>query len=389
MSAKNIENGRRGFLRLVGIAAGTAVLGALHVEFASGVELAQESGDTGRIRLIAEKKWTLAQLAYRVTNAWKGVDGFNYLGYQGVILQELPTTEEVRLWNTLDEMYKKGFDASLDNGSLGVTIPPYEQVDDKSGGNLEIAIANRISIFGVPSEVVAFANEYRDSGLEPGVFTSSGKRYPGGYRVWRLQRIAIQMWDDGRTQRILAGDAAKKAGIVPKEAQLQNADLNFGKFDSPAVVTQPAVPENTVKLPPLPSGGLNDEQMAKFTESQPWKYDVVGGATSIRTSENAIGVIRSFGLKEGKVEVTVSTDKANPQEVRTVVIDPLAGVNFVVERTGNVWYRASSAEEVIRAFELSVKIGDRIYLGHKISGQSFPGVISHPQPVDTLVFFRR
>lgn len=146
------------------------------------------------------------------------------MAYQGAILQLEPKSGKINLWNTLDQMHDLGLDARLDNGSLGVTIPPYEDFNDGSNGDLNRAFRNRLERFGIPSNIAAWVNNFREK-FETGVFTSGGKKY-GPYTVYRLQRMAVQVWENGSIQRILVGDAAKNAGLIPQGVLLDRPDTN-------------------------------------------------------------------------------------------------------------------------------------------------------------------
>lgn len=368
---------RRTFL---GGAAGTLALGAALATDTSRVTLAapQEAADaapgtTERIRRVAETKYTVDQLGYRVTNAWKASDGFNMLGYQGVLLQEDPTSGDVRLWNTLDEMNKAGLDTQLDNGSLEVTIPPYQQVDDKSGGDLEVAFKNRVAIFGVPADVVGFANSYRRSGLEVGVFTSPGKSY-GDYEVWRMQRIAVQRWKDGRIQRILAGDAAKKAGIVPQAAQLAEADLKFGDFSGAAPAPVEA-PKPTAAFPPHPGGNVfetNPAEREKVLSRMGWEYINIPEGVSLAGKHIST-------KKDGdRIIITVATNKSNPNETKEVVLEPklMNGVQFV-DIALKPYYQSSDPDITFQAVNHYVRSGDPINVIRMSEADSGPLAAQH------------
>ncbi|TSC89438.1 MAG: hypothetical protein G01um10145_595 [Microgenomates group bacterium Gr01-1014_5] len=351
-----------------------------------GIRTAEADGGvsevTARIRAVAETKYTVDQFGYRVTNAWKAPDGFNMLGYQGLMVQEEPTTGEVRLWNTLDEMNKAGLDAKLDNGSLGVTVPPYEQVDDKSGGNLEIAFRNRVDIFGVPSDVVEFANSYRRSGLEVGVFTSKGKDY-GGYKVWRMQRIAVQRWEkDGLIQRILVGDAAKAAGLVPRDAQLASPDLNFGNFS--AQPEQPVKTEPTVNVPPLPPGGFiyDEEQVAKAL-NMPW-YRKEGINEKTHTLQLS-GKLIDWSVDGNNLVLKIATNKDDLNEINEISFVPQEqdSIWFYIARYPKVWthYKSTEIASALTAMNLYFKKGDPVYTTRRIRGG--PTSYGYAQRIDT------
>lgn len=161
-------------------------------------------------------------IGYRISNGWISADGFGYMAYQGAILQYDQNSGRVNLWNTLDQMHAMGLDAKLDDGRLGVTIPPHTDFNDGSNGDLDLAFRNRIIHFGIPNNVIAWVNNFR-SMFETGAYTSPGKDY-GAYKVFRLQRLAVQVWKDGLIQRILVGEAYKNAGLIPQDVLLPRPD---------------------------------------------------------------------------------------------------------------------------------------------------------------------
>ncbi|MBM4438043.1 MAG: hypothetical protein FJ029_12615 [Actinobacteria bacterium] len=159
-------------------------------------------------------------IGLRTSNAWKGVDGAWYLAAQGAILQRIGQ-RPINIWNTLDQMHEHGYDPQLDAGSFGARVPPLEDWLDGSEGNFALAFRRRIEHFQVPAQVVEFVNALRASGFETGALTARGY---GPFVAYRLQRMAVQVWKDSslprRVQRVLAGDAAKRAGLVPRVAYL-------------------------------------------------------------------------------------------------------------------------------------------------------------------------
>lgn len=184
-------------------------------------------------------KFGVNNIGYRVSNAWLGDDGWYYAAWQGAILQtDLRGTTQ--LWNTLSEMHDREMDPKLDNGAYGVTVPPQENFIDGANGDIDKAFDIRTKHFGVPEAIDVYAREMRES-FEIGTPTSGAKIYPDvhtpAYRVVRYQRVAVQEWltgkNKGLVQRILVGDAAKTAGIVPKEVWLDKPDMGTKSGESP------------------------------------------------------------------------------------------------------------------------------------------------------------
>ncbi|MBI4078782.1 MAG: hypothetical protein HY429_00570 [Candidatus Levybacteria bacterium] len=219
-------------------------------------------------------------LGYRISNAWKGADGFWYCGFQGGILQR--QGEQTNVWNTLDEMHNLGLDNALDNGSLGVTVPPHVDFDDKAFGDLPRAFAVRVEKFQVPQQILDFVQNLRKI-FETGTFTSPGKNY-GPYIVWRTQRMAFQFWTDGPNkgliQRILVGDAAKNAGLIPQEAQLIAPAINEATASpvSPEPNPTEAVLANTqlvdrIQLPVMVRPGTRTLE-SRITPTSPFAVEI-------------------------------------------------------------------------------------------------------------------
>ncbi|MCL4353051.1 hypothetical protein M1615_01100 [Patescibacteria group bacterium] len=200
----------------------------------SAIDTEQDPAMTSLMKAYAyEKLGAPGTTGYRVSDAWKGKDGFWYQAYQGAILQTPDKNTPPVLWNPLDQMHEYGLDPMLDNGSLGVTIPPMEDFNDGvPPGHTQESFDIRVQHFNVPPNIVSFVENLRKT-FETGVFTSHGKDY-GPYVVWRTERMAFQLWKvdspasgakAGDIERILAGDAAKKAGLVPGQVQLASPDL--------------------------------------------------------------------------------------------------------------------------------------------------------------------
>lgn len=379
--------GRRGFLRLAGTAGAAAVLAPFvnpspkpfdaPVASAAGPEAAPLAdagvtpGTTERIRQIVETRYTVDQLGYRVSNAYKDKEGFLYVAYQGAIIQQDPNNGDARLWNSGDEAHKLNLDARLDNGSLGVTVPPYEEINDNSNGDLETAYRNRLGTFRVPADVAAFADGYRKGGLEIGVFTSHGKDY-GGYTVWRTQRIAIQKWNDGRIQRILLGDALKNAGLVPKEAQLSEADLKFGDFSGkpigPAPEPAPQPTPETQKYNFPGYYGLDAATRENVLNGIRWAYGERHGEVEAIA---ATGKLMSVTKDGDKVIVTVATNKGNSNETHQVVIEPKDrdGLRFT-NAFYIPYYQTSNPEIAYQAILYYLRPGDPIQVSRYFKGDS-------------------
>jgi hypothetical protein len=75
--------------------------------------------------------------------------------------------------------------------------------------------------------------------FETGAFTSKGKDY-GPYIVYRLQRMAAQVWkNSGLIQRILVGDAYKAAALIPKYALLPGPDTGGSSYSQSSDIATP------------------------------------------------------------------------------------------------------------------------------------------------------
>ena len=164
---------------------------------------------------------------FRISDAWKGEDGFEYIAFQRTIFQR-NGSGQIALWNTLDNAHIFGLDAALDSGALGVTIPSMRDFVDKAS-NLEGIYAERTNLLNVHPDIQAAAAQTRQF-LEIGVPT--GYKLYGPYEVVRYQRAAFMRWldgpDEGLVQGILAGDAAAAAGLIPKDVLLDKPDLGSG-----------------------------------------------------------------------------------------------------------------------------------------------------------------
>ncbi|OGY08756.1 MAG: hypothetical protein A2782_03320 [Candidatus Blackburnbacteria bacterium RIFCSPHIGHO2_01_FULL_43_15b] len=166
-------------------------------------------------------------LGARLSDWWKGADGFGYMEWQRSRIQEFPSGE-IALWNELDNMSEYGLDPKLHDGTYGVTIPPVQRFQDRAT-DLEGIIRERADILRMPSDVWTRLQEIR-SFFEMGVLQAFFDY--GSYSVWRFQRGALQKWTDGPDrgliQGILVGEASVKAGLVPKDVLLDKPDIGSG-----------------------------------------------------------------------------------------------------------------------------------------------------------------
>ncbi len=187
-------------------------LSAINTEKDIDVILQKTGGIVQKIgRLFPDAETRVNALGARLSNWWKGADGFGYMEHQRGRIQEFPSGE-IALWNELDNMSEYGLDSKLDDGSFGVTIPPQRRFQDKVTEIGEI-FNERAGVLGMPADVLARAQEIREY-FEIGVPT--GFKDYGPYSVWRFQRAALQKWNDGSDkgliQGILTGEAAIKVG---------------------------------------------------------------------------------------------------------------------------------------------------------------------------------
>lgn len=198
-------------------------------------------------------------LGYRISNAWVGLDNFRYISFQRAIIQK-GTDNRLYLWNTLDNMSDFGMDAALDNGTFGVTIPSKRQFQDKAT-TLEGIFSERAALLSMPADVLDFAQQTRKA-LEIGVPT--GYKNYGPYEVWRLQRLAIMKWNAGENkdaiQGILAGDAAKSAGLIPADVALAQPDIGSGGGENISLLLGENPLSRVIPIPGIetiktPSGG--------------------------------------------------------------------------------------------------------------------------------------
>lgn len=235
---------RRGFLRLGGVMLGGIVTsGTGLLSWPIPAARAEVLTDSNSVLEAFGNSLSVEAIGYQISKAWNQ-DGFAYIAYQGAILQLDKNTGQVNLWNTLDQMHSPlNLDEKLDNNTLGVTVPPLEDFEDGTNGDLNLAFQRRIEYFGVEPRVVDWVNRFRQQ-FETGVFTSHGKDY-GSYIVYRLQRIAVQVWkDSGQIERILVGDAYKAAGLIPQAALLSTPIIRGDNSESVPVyrsIDQPAV----------------------------------------------------------------------------------------------------------------------------------------------------
>lgn len=331
--------------------------------------IVEESVNTTMKRKAAQ--WGVEALGGRTTETWDPQDGFQYMAFQRAILQRDPRSGDIRLWNTLDEMHNRGMNARLDNGSLGVTIPPQVDMDDRSGGSLDVAFANRVKAFEVPSDILGYVNNFRGS-FETGVFTSPGKDY-GSYEVWRLQRMAVMRWkDSGLIQGILAGDAAKAAGIVPADVRLTAVDLNFanggGVAESPkpnpAPVSAPEAPK--VQVPDLPSGGIHDNQYPDELRQITLRY-MTRFYKETPLSIQGSGVITGWDIGDNQIvlHIDISGDR------KDIPLKPTSGnrISWYAARSSEIlFYQSPDMATTVAALQKYLRLGDPMSVAVRVDG---------------------
>jgi len=331
---------------------------------------------TDIFRRFIETKFTVDDVGYRLSNAFTLGDGFDYMVNQGIVFQRVRDTGEIRPWNTLDVLHDRGYDAFLDDYiKSGVTIPAHVDIDDNSGGNLEKAFNNRVQTFGVKPRVEAFARALRTK-AEIGVPTSPTKNY-GSYEVTRFQRIAVQEWlegpQKGLIQRILAGSAFARTGLVPKEALLAEPDVDgWGKFGLQPQPEQPVKTETAVNVPPLPPGGFlyNEQQVAKALNGIPW-YRKEGINEKTHTLQLS-GKLIDWSVNGNNLVLKIATNKDNLNEIDEIFFVPQDqdSIWFMLSRppTPSVHYKSTEIATSLSAMNLYFKKGDPIYTGRRIRG---------------------
>lgn len=219
---------RRNLLR-AGVALGaTTVLGSTsHMEPAFAENLSDgNSIQVDQLMSQTGEKYGIDGVGVVLSKAFKWRDGTWLKVYQGGVIQYIPDSGEINLWNTLDVLSDDlKLDAKLNDGSLRVTVPPKENFDDHSGGNFVVAFNTRNKYFNPHPDVQKWVNEKRQT-FETGALTSHEVDYED-YTVTRYQRVAVQRWTKGPkkglVQRILVGEAMKNAGLIPEEALLKES----------------------------------------------------------------------------------------------------------------------------------------------------------------------
>ncbi len=140
----------------------------------------------------------------RMNDGWTAGNGKDYLVMQRMILEK--GDDNIHIFPALDAMHISGLDTRLDDGSLGVTVPP-------------VKLDSAILLGKLPDEITASIEDLKKLGFDPGVPTSEFKDY-GGYYVVRFPGVALQYWkDDKHVDLILVGEAAFRAGMVPDDKQ--------------------------------------------------------------------------------------------------------------------------------------------------------------------------
>lgn len=174
-------------------------------------------------------RFTVDDIGYRISNSWKSnKDGLWRCAWQGILLKDDPT-HGIIPENSLDD-FLKPYDAYLE---AVYQIPPHQDWNDSSNGDINAAFENRIKHFGIGPEVENWIREKR-ARFETGLPTSREEDY-GPFKNTRLQRYVVQRLPDGIIRRVLVGDIVKEVGrsvpgekIIPDEALLLQPDLGTG-----------------------------------------------------------------------------------------------------------------------------------------------------------------
>ena len=151
------------------------------------------------------------------------LDGFTYQAAQGALLQWRPELGRAVLANTFEMLQDAGKDGWLSEAK-GIPAPI---ADDGSGGDWERAKAARLSWLtndAIKAKYLSAGSVERAIELYGLPMSKPEKRGP--FVVQRFQRIAFQLWVEdvpgmparGSVVRVLGGDLAKEAGLVPASA---------------------------------------------------------------------------------------------------------------------------------------------------------------------------
>lgn len=183
----------------------------------------------------------------RLTMPWE-TEGANqvHVTFQRIDLVLDLKTGEIRPGTLLEKMHADGLDNKLANGELGVIVPEKKDLNDGST-NLKEAKAIRENKLKTPSY---FRNYLKSQKAELGAPTSPVLD-SGPFQTLRLQGAAIQYWKDtGKFEHVLIGDAAAKAGIIPKDALLTQPveDTDILKMLTPTETLQDLIAQTAARL---------------------------------------------------------------------------------------------------------------------------------------------
>lgn len=198
--------------------------------------------------------------------------GFTYQAVQGALLQWRPDLNKAILANTFEQFTAAG----LDNVLLQERQIPLPNTDDGSNGHYQQAVTTRLSWLtdpGIAQRFYANPNPAvvktwsQDDAIQRYGLPMSQPEVFGPFVSQRFQRITFQRWTEqvpgmpapGTVVRVLGGDLAKEAGLVPLSAQTPeappSADLTVpAPAGLPAPTPQPALISANVGSTQVASG---------------------------------------------------------------------------------------------------------------------------------------
>ena len=204
-------------------------------EIARGRFYAQAGGfaiqDAGGIAFYSEflRLGGVEALGYPASGRWLAADGFVYQATQGALLQWRPERAAAVLANTFELLQQAGLDEWL----YSAKSVPRPIIDDASGGDFTRAREVRLAWLTQPDIRAYYLRDpatgrpwSEDAAIERyGLPMSLPERF-GPFVSQRFQRVTLQLWLDtvpgmpapGTVVRVLAGDLAKEAGLIPAEA---------------------------------------------------------------------------------------------------------------------------------------------------------------------------
>jgi hypothetical protein len=214
-------------------------------------------------------------LGQRITKDFLGKDGFTKVYFQRGGYQFDQSGNKYHI-NILDEMHNLGLDSRLADGSLGVLVPPQVDYQDKSLETHD-KFKERVEFFNITPPITEKAESFKKEGYDPGLPTSPVTKFidnsGNGHEIARFQRVAFAIdIRTGEVTVVLAGDAAKKAGVIPVDAQLDQPT------DDPEII--PVKPKVEDRYEPTNRGASRED----VTSIINWGAQEMGISPSYATS---------------------------------------------------------------------------------------------------------